>query len=150
MERRIGFVHGAVFGKSSALLDLINNAMDARRRVFVSFNFEAIVDGQHRLCAILDSLDDGEASAGEWLSAWSVGSGLSIAPELLSTFDPVDFPDDSDVGVLRGFVARLRSIVRSALRELNNSVRLLLSLSNQPDHPVTEFLIERRWFLLHG
>ena len=131
-----------------ALASLIANAMDARQRVFISFNYDDLLDEKQRLLELLNELDQ-DVNAGQDRNASERGSLIllgdlhQLVPGFLCDVDP----PDRLVAFSR---AQLRSIVRSAVREIDRAIDVFLSIAEKPDRPVTDFLIERRWFLLHG
>jgi hypothetical protein len=141
--KQVAFINcmGGV-GKTSALLSLIDNAMDARKRVVISFNYDELLDGKQRLRTILDHLDQ-DASAGESASVILRGDPNQCVPWVL--WD-VDSPDGS-IAISR---AEFRSMVRSALREIARAMHIVLAILEKLAHPVAEFLLEHRWFLLHS
>ncbi len=148
MEPDILHIHGEVgSGESRFLLDtevlyrLIDHAMDARKRVFVSFNFDALVDGKQRLRSILEHLDQ-DANPTEWDPIVLLGNPGQC---VFSSLREADAPGGS-VALSR---AQFRSILRSALREIDRAMHIVLSLFEKVAHPVAEFLLERRWFFLH-
>jgi hypothetical protein len=156
METRIIKLHGQPgWDKTSALLSLLDNTIEARshRSVFISFNFDELIDGRQQLIAVLDGIDE-QTTASLGLDSGVpapllVGAGLSreVAP---ASDLPVGVVSSESGGERPTYLAELRALLRSALRQIDRLISLILSLTRQPDYPVSEFLIERPWFLLHG
>lgn len=160
MERRIIHIHGQLdSGKTSALLSLFDcaNAASVRQTVFISHNFDELLEVKHQLLVILDGLDE-RTTASVWQDSGVpvtllVGAGLSseLTPAAVSAFDLPDQVDSPAAGAGQPrCLALLRSLIRFALRQIDSLISLWLSLVGEPDYPVSEFLIERKWFLLHG
>jgi hypothetical protein len=120
------------------------------RCIFISYKFDDALEVKHRLREALDELD---VETVEWqptLPAFFFGASVTWATDaFIATSLFSQLPE-----LLRSCQARLTDILRltlrSALREVERLVHLLLSLAKSKDHPKTDLLIERRWFLFHG